>query len=517
MDQELFIIEVLSAKQKIIEKAKKRAKRIMFKLLSLVFFSGLLFFGAVSFLYRHMSAVVRSAEGMQKLNNLYHFSWGVGGITIVVLIVFLLLIWLRYHQLSRHFDQWLSQRAQQFLHNKPTSQDDDYLYFENTSTSQAFRIQKSDCQLLLRSLDDLPIYLGESKSKFGMNTFHIFLLENEPRWEKSQSSPGGYLPTKMSTLVTGFFLILLAGTIYYGRYTQPKMSSHINAASHMTMNSTNDTHIQKTNEGLLADPKQKVNLTTQKINDLKLDTETHSLYMTTDSGANWVFVPIDSQWLRFGEYTLTTGLIPEGYWMDNTYDISADFSWFIYSSGDDVRLLTSRDNGKTWQTSIITQSVQPIRYRKAVFYGNDGLFICTSASGMSAETLYIYTTMDGGITWIKSGSTMINQPVQNVSFVTTSLGFVSTRESLFYTNNGGRSFKESVLSIPENYQTGGIDLFQSPNEVTQISANTLETKFYLLKKGPIDAGKMFACLFRSTDNGETWQFVQQLSQVEQGD
>lgn len=44
---------------------------------------------------------------------------------------------------------------------------------------------KSDCQLLLRSLDDLPIYLGESKSKFGMNTFHIFLLENEPRWEKA--------------------------------------------------------------------------------------------------------------------------------------------------------------------------------------------------------------------------------------------------------------------------------------------------------------------------------------------
>ncbi len=64
MDQELFIIEVLSAKQKLSRK-RKRAKRIMFKLLSLVFFSGLLFFGAVSFLYRHMSAVVRSAEGMQ--------------------------------------------------------------------------------------------------------------------------------------------------------------------------------------------------------------------------------------------------------------------------------------------------------------------------------------------------------------------------------------------------------------------------------------------------------------------
>lgn len=42
MDQELFIIEVLSAKQKLSRK-RKRAKRIMFKLLSLVFFSGLLF------------------------------------------------------------------------------------------------------------------------------------------------------------------------------------------------------------------------------------------------------------------------------------------------------------------------------------------------------------------------------------------------------------------------------------------------------------------------------------------
>ncbi|MGC3599105.1 glycosyl hydrolase, partial [Enterococcus faecium] len=61
----------------------------MVKLLSVVFFTGLLFFGAVTFLYRHLSAVVRSPEGMQKLNNLYEFSWGVAGITFVVIFVFL--------------------------------------------------------------------------------------------------------------------------------------------------------------------------------------------------------------------------------------------------------------------------------------------------------------------------------------------------------------------------------------------------------------------------------------------
>ncbi|EPN9402633.1 hypothetical protein ACV6EA_10700 [Enterococcus hirae] len=98
--------------------------------------------------------------------------------------------------------------------------------------------------------------------------------------------------------------------------------------------------------------------------------------------------------------------------------------------------------------------------------------------------------------------------------MTKTLGFLSTRENIYYTNDGGLTFKESLVAIPGEYQLGGIDLFQSPNEVVQVSANKLETKFYLLKNGSIDAGKMFACLFYSTDGGETWQFEQQLSQVE---
>ena len=69
------------------------------------------------------------------------------------------------------------------------------------------------------------------------------------------------------------------------------------------------------------------------------------------------------------------------------------------------------------------------------------------------------------------------------------------------------------MTIPADYQTGGLDLFQSPNEVTQVTANQLETKLYLLKMSGIDQGKMFACLYRSSDNGETWQFAEQLSEV----
>lgn len=221
-------------------------------------------------------------------------------------------------------------------------------------------------------------------------------------------------------------------------------------------------------------------------------------------------------WLRFGDYTLISGIVAKGEWMDKTFDVSPTFSWFIYSPDQkNVYLLSSADNGKTWQKSQITDQGGQVRYRKANFFTNDqGVMVFSSSTGMSAESLKIYTTNDKGQSWQKSGSTIVNQPIQNVSFVTKTLGFLSTRENIYYTNDGGLTFKESLVAIPGEYQLGRIDLFQSPNEVVQVSANKLETKFYLLKNGSIDAGKMFACLFYSTDGGETWQFEQQLSQVE---
>ncbi|TVT00744.1 oxidoreductase [Enterococcus durans] len=270
---------------------------------------------------------------------------------------------------------------------------------------------------------------------------------------------------------------------------------------------------------LLKDPKKEVQLVASQTNDLKIDQETKKLYMTTDQGKQWRFVPLALDWVRFGDYTLTSGTIPVGYWMDKTFDLSPDFSWFLYSPDQqDVYMLTSTDAGKTWGKNLITNHGERVRYRKATFLNSDqGIVMLSTDNGMSAESLQIYTTNDKGKSWTSTGGTVIDQPIQNVSFVTTSLGFVSTREKLYYTANGGRSFKESIVTIPADYQTGGLDLFQSPNEVTQVSANKLEAKFYLLKANSIDIGKMFACLFTSTDNGETWQFEQQLSQVDIND
>lgn len=201
--------------------------------------------------------------------------------------------------------------------------------------------------------------------------------------------------------------------------------------------------------------------------------------MTTDSGANWVFVPIDSQWLRFGEYTLTTGLIPEGYWMDNTYDISADFSWFIYSSGDDVRLLTSRDNGKHGKRLLSPNQFSRYVIESGILWQRWSIYLYISQWDVCRNFVHLHyygwrNHLD------KSGSTMINQPVQNVSFVTTSLGFVSTRESLFIQTTEDAHSKNQFCRFRKTIRQGDRS-FQSPNEVTQISANTLETNLFVEK------------------------------------
>ncbi|MDT2660502.1 hypothetical protein P7E02_11525 [Enterococcus hulanensis] len=55
--------------------------------------------------------------------------------------------------------------------------------------------------------------------------------------------------------------------------------------------------------------------------------------------------------------------------------------------------------------------------------------------------------------------------------------------------------------------------FPITNEVIQSSNNQLEAKFYLLKNPEINQ-EMYACLYNSTDNAETWKFIQELFLVE---
>lgn len=520
MNQELFIIEMLSAKNQIIAQDKQNTRKKIKIYLTALITCGIVFFGISTVVYRFLKPQIQSLFYSQRLTHLYYLALLIGGVSLLFITISLISSIARSWYLRHRFENWLEKNAPAILAYTSIYQDQTYYYLaQKAGQKPKLRLKKTDTVQLLETLDGYPIMLGHHLGFAGFSTSQIFLLQKEP--EKLPANRQ-YFFNKQLIWYGGSAIILLLGMtgVYHyafheptaGEFTTPS-TSHMHGASMMQKPSHHDSN--QTSAGLVEQQGKTPDMTVSQTTKLYLDSS-DELYMTTDSGKNWSFVPLKPDWLRSGDYTLTSGTIPVGYWMDKSYDLSKDFSWFIYSQDEKhLYLLISKDNGKTWSKSLVSDDAERIRYRKANFFADgSGVLVYTTETVMSPENLEIYITNDFGQTWSKSGYTTISKPVQNVSFVTQLLGFAATRDQLFYTDNGGRSFKEAVVSIPEDYETNGLDLFQSPNEVTQVSETLLEAKFYLLKTGDIDRGKMFACLFQSSDNGETWHFSKQLSEVE---
>lgn len=519
MNPELFIIELLSSKEKIRAYDKENRRRNLLAILGYLIGVCIICFGLGTLFYRMFRWRVRSITSGYIIEGFYYFSLAVGVIGVLFLLVLLLKTIFGGFQLQYAYDHWLEKHVKRMLNTPYVFQERDYYYLSAKPPVSKIRLVKAECISLTTTLDDLEIQLGRKPQFPGIGTNQLFLLAGEPKlmpqtYSKAHSFNQGALLSML-----GLLLAALAGVAYYeGTTVYQNLYGH--RSGEETTYETSSTAAIVNAEGLLEQQGQAPDRQVGQTNQLELMTGSDELYLTTDNGLNWSFVPLKPEWLRFGSYLLTSGEIPYGYWMDNTYNISPEFSWFIYSQNqEDIEFLSSKDKGQAWQKSVVSSRASWVRYRKAQFFVNgSGVLVYSTASPeVSSEGLEMYTTNDFGQTWSRSNGTSVPQPVQNVSFVNPTLGFVSTREKLFYTNNSGNSFKEAVVTIPEGYQTGGLDLFQSPNEVIQTGTNQLETKFYLLKNSGIDQWKMFACLYRSSDNGETWQFAEQLSQVEQTD
>ncbi|MGM0165161.1 hypothetical protein IGI39_000102 [Enterococcus sp. AZ135] len=514
MDQESFIIDLLSAGEAIYKRVRKNRQKNMISAFLFLIGACVLFFGVGSFVYQRLALRVHSIDSGEWLRGSHHFSLVLGILSVTVVGLFFLVNILQGILLRRSFQRFLERHVRKALKYPIVYQDCEAYYLAEEAQKPAFRLVKSECLELTTTFDGATIYLGDCQEFWGVTSIQLFVLNDEApllpvAFPKTQG-----VNRKWSLLMISLVFLGGAGVFAYDGLI--RRQTLYGGTSESSPSTTSSEAASLTSDELLTQqgeaPTKKVNQT----NQLDLNGQTNELYLTTDSGTTWSFVPLKPEWLRSGSYLLTSGEIPMGYWMDKSYDVSKEFSWFIYSENEkELFFLFSMDNGKTWHQSLISEMAQRMRYRKAQFFADgSGVLVYSSASPeVSSEGLEIYQTNDRGKTWSRSNGTTIGQPVQNVSFVNPTLGFVSTREQLYYTNNGGSSFKEAVVTIPAEYQTGGLDLFQSPNEVTQVSANQLETKFYLLKKSGIDQGKMFACLYRSSDNGETWQFAEQLSQV----
>lgn len=518
MNPELFIIELLSSKEKIRAYDKENRQKNVLAIFGYLLGVCVIFFGLGTLFYQTFRWRVRSITSGYIIEGLYYFSLAVGVLGGIFLLVLLFKTLFDGLQLRYAYDRWLEKNVKRMLNTPYVFQERDYYYLSAKPPVAKIRLTKTECISLTITLDELELKLGRKPQFPGIGTNQLFMLQGEPKlMPQTYSKAHSFNPKALITMMALLLAAMVGVSYYVGTAFYQNLYGHSSAEE--TTYESSSAPIANA-EGLLEQQGQAPTDPANQTNQLKLVTESDELYLTTENGNSWSFVPLKPEWLRFGSYLLTSGEIPYGYWMDHSYNVSPDFSWFIYSQDqEDIEFLSSRDNGQTWQKSSVSSRAAWVRYRKAQFFGNgSGVLVYSTASPeVSSEGLKIYFTNDFGQTWSTSNETSVPQPVQNVSFVNPTLGFASTREKLFYTNNSGGSFKEAVVTIPDGYQTGGLDLFQSPNEVIQTGTNQLETKFYLLKNSGIDQWKMFACLYRSSDNGETWQFVQQLSQVESTD
>ncbi|MBO1307737.1 hypothetical protein JZO70_16300 [Enterococcus sp. 669A] len=515
MNPELFIIELLSSKEKILAYDKETRQKNLLAIIGYLIGTSGLFFGLATLVYRAFPWRLWSITSNYILEGLYYFSLAVGIICLVVLLGLLVKNVFGGLLMHHSYNRWLEKNAGKTLKVQQVYQENGYYYLADKSKVPKIRLAQTDCLALTTTMDGATIIIGRKPQFPGIGSNQLFILNGEPAALPQTFSKAHSFNQRAVLLLAGLLFVAMAGISYY-EVTSYYQTFYGTDAVETTYSFSSQEVLDA--GGLLTQQGPTPDYQISQTNQLELVTDSDELYMTTDNGTNWSFIPLKPEWLRFGSYLLTSGEIPMGYWMDKTYDISPDFSWFIYSqNAEAVEFLSSKDNGQTWQKSLVTENDGPwIRYRKASFFPNgSGVLVYSTASPeVSSEGLEIYFTSDFGQTWNRSNGTTISQPVQNVSFVNPTLGFVSTREQLYYTNNSGSSFKEAVVTIPEGYQTGGLDLFQSPNEVIQVSTNLLETRFYLLKMEGIDQGKMFACRYQSSDNGETWQLAEQLSQVE---
>lgn len=525
MDRELLLIELISAKDEIIAFDQKNKNRILVTLFAALLFCGAFFFGLATLTHQFLLAHVHLLLYRSRIEKLYQFSMVFGGILMALILALMIYSLIHSFYINHRYQPWATKQIAKMLKYPKIYQDSSYYYLaKKDQLYPKIRLARADIQSISTTFDDQQLLLGEERQVLGISTSRFLLLSAEP--PRLARPLSGTLNKNIKLALTlsaafliGFFGVYQYATSYATDAEWEELWAQQAEEDPGTTTDDGQTDSPVILDGLATQQGSAPLNKTSEANSLFLQAN-GDLFVTTDHGENWQYLPLAYSWLRFGSYRLTAGNVVEGQYMDKTYEISPEFSWFLYSPDADsgaekmsVYLLYSHDGGVTWQRSLISNEIsQTARYRKATFFsGGYGLFMVSFEDpSTSEEVLRVFSTNDQGASWQSGRSATIPRPVQNVSFLNQMTGFVATREKLFYTFNGGTSYKEALVNLPAEYQLGGLDLFQTPSEISQVSTNTLEAKFYLTRN---DDYKMYACLFRSTDNGETWNFQQQLDEL----
>lgn len=238
------------------------------------------------------------------------------------------------------------------------------------------------------------------------------------------------------------------------------------------------------------------------------------VHITFDYGDNWVDVPVTQDALLFGELSNHSGELAS-----DSYILTNDYTAFLYEERDSesesythpIRILLTEDQGETWKDAVVAENLAAVRFRKIDLIDDSfGYVMMTADRTMSSEWTGIYVTNDGGHVWTEMSRPDTTRLVHDGNFLDQKRGFLSygtinpTEPSLYYTADGGGSWTEAEVVIPEEYTGIFVQADMPFIDGDQLLMRVNQGSIGDYKGGTVNGE------FISEDNGASWTFVEEV-------
>ena len=258
-------------------------------------------------------------------------------------------------------------------------------------------------------------------------------------------------------------------------------------------------------EGTETIEKEEIRLSADETIDYAL--ANNQVHITFNKGKEWIEVPI-KQHPILNEQSSMNDELAEGSYLLTKKRIAFLSSVETANPVGQLYVNYSFDSGITWHESLVDEMYLGNRFWRVDFIDDQfGYIIATGEKVVTQEVIYIYLTKDGGQSWQPaSQEQIVTRLIADGGFIDNSTGFLSvsginpTAPEVLVTYDSGKTWKQSVIDVPEQYQ----EIFVSA-EMPYIEENRLAV---LINQGPNGdyKGAKVKGKFISTDKGATWRF-----------